>query len=221
MVDDREERGQEAAATGLRIECAYDRTVPIGELKPHPKNPNTHPDDQVGWIARLLQTHGWREPITVSTRSGFIVRGHGRRLAAIVLGEAVVPVDYQDYASEEAELADLIADNRVAEMSFFNRDLLREDLQLLQAADIGIEGAGFDLPDLLALGEAADVPVEESDGEEAPPFSEDQVADVRTDRFFLVFRNEEEKAFWCRRLGVPVETPRRVFLPRDVASGAA
>lgn len=47
---------------------------------------------------------GWRA--TVSTRSDFVVRSHGWLLA-----------DRQDYATEAKEWAELIADNRIAELS--------------------------------------------------------------------------------------------------------
>jgi hypothetical protein len=38
-----------------------------------------------------------------------VVRGHGRLAAALLLGEEVVPVDYQDYTSDADELAEQLA----------------------------------------------------------------------------------------------------------------
>ena len=46
-----------------------------------------------------------------------IVRGHGRYLAAVLLKEKGAPVDYQDYANEGEEWRDLLADNKIAELS--------------------------------------------------------------------------------------------------------
>jgi len=83
----------------------------------NPRNPNKHPQEQIKLLATIIRSQGWRAPITVSRQSGYVVRGHGRLAAAILLGTEVVPVDYQNYATEAEEWADLIADNRIAELS--------------------------------------------------------------------------------------------------------
>ena len=101
-------------AGGVPIYCAFDDVVEVGLVKPNPSNPNTHPLDQIELLAKIIQAQGWRAPVTVSTLSGLVVRGHGRLMAAIHAGLSHVPVDYQHYDSEEAETADLIADNRIA-----------------------------------------------------------------------------------------------------------
>lgn len=46
-----------------------------------------------------------------------IVKGHGRLEAAKRLGRREAPVEFQDYESEAAELADLLADNKIAELA--------------------------------------------------------------------------------------------------------
>ena len=97
--------------------CAHDEMVDVVKVIPNPRNPNKHPKAQIELLARIIKAQGWRAPITVSTRSGFIVRGHGRLLAAQKLGMEKVPIDYQEYDSEASEWADLIADNRLAELA--------------------------------------------------------------------------------------------------------
>lgn len=94
----------------MKVECAHSEMVLIGDVKPHPKNPNTHPDEQVELLAKIISDTGWRSPIVVSKRSGYVVKGHGRLAAAKHAGFDRVPVDLQDYDSEEQELADLVAD---------------------------------------------------------------------------------------------------------------
>jgi ParB-like chromosome segregation protein Spo0J len=89
----------------IRIECAYDKLVSIDQLRPNLKNPNTHSEEQIAKLALLIKNHGWRHPITVSNRSGFIVAGHCRLMAAKLLELKQVPVDYQDFASEAEEFA--------------------------------------------------------------------------------------------------------------------
>jgi DNA modification methylase len=113
-------------AGSIPVYCAHDKIVPVGEVKPNPKNPNHHPEEQIELLAKIIKAQGWRKPITVSTRSGLIVSGHGRLMAAKLAGVSHVPVDFQHYESEDAELADLLADNRLAELSEINDKMLAE-----------------------------------------------------------------------------------------------
>ena len=90
-----------AWADGVPVYCAHDAIVDVTTLVPNPANPNKHPDEQIQLLGRIIREHnGWRAPITVSNRSGFIVKGHGRLSAALLEGLKEVPVDYQNYASE-------------------------------------------------------------------------------------------------------------------------
>ena len=64
------------------VYCAFDEIVDITKLKPNPKNPNTHPKEQIELLSEVIMKTGWRAPITISTLSGLIVKGHGRLSAA-------------------------------------------------------------------------------------------------------------------------------------------
>ncbi len=132
-----------AYADGVPVYCAHDQIVDVAELVPNPKNPNTHPDSQVQLLGRIIRSAGWRQPITVSTRSGFIVKGHGRLAAALLEGMKEVPVDYQAYATEADEYADLVADNRLAELAEIDKRMLAEIFEEIDAADIAMEQTGF------------------------------------------------------------------------------
>ena len=125
------------AAQEFKTHCLYDEMVPVGELKPHPKNRNKHPDEQIARLAGILKYQGFRYPVKVSKRTGFVTSGHGRILAAKANGWAMVPVNFQDYDSEEMEYADVQADNAIAswaelDLSGINSDLtdLGPDLDL-------------------------------------------------------------------------------------------
>jgi hypothetical protein len=129
----------------IPVHCAHTRLVDPNTLKPNPVNPNRHSAHQIQLLASIIQDQGWRNPVTVSKRSGLIVRGHGRLEAALLLGCEVVPVDEQDYASEAAELADLLADNRLSELAELDEDDLRRVLKSIADADpdFDIELTGF------------------------------------------------------------------------------
>ena len=137
--------------SGPAVNCAFDELVPLEKVVPNPRNPNQHPQSQVALLAKVIAHQGWRAPIVVSTRSGFIVAGHGRYEAAKALGLAAVPVDYQDFATEADEWAHLVADNRLAELAEADESALKALLGELKAADFDLDLAGFDAGALEAL----------------------------------------------------------------------
>ena len=99
------------------------------DLKPHPKNRNKHPKDQIERLAKILKYQGFRKPIVVSNLSGYVVEGHGRIQAALHNKWERVPVCYQDFEDETQEYAHLTADNAIAlwaelDMAGINSDTL-------------------------------------------------------------------------------------------------
>ena len=163
-------------------------------LIPHPKNPNRHPAKQIELLARVIQHQGWRNPIVVSKRSGFIVAGHGRLMAAEKMGVQMVPVDLQEFETEADELAHLAADNRIAELAEMDQDQLEELLTELEGIeDFDFELSGFERASLDDLLEEA---VEEPRGPGlvaefgAAPFT---ILDARSGRW------QERKRAWMDR----------------------
>ena len=129
--------------TDVSIYCAHTELVDTDKLVENPRNPNQHPDSQIALLAKIIRAQGFRNAIVVSKRSGFITKGHGRFAAARLLEMEKVPVDYQEYESEAAEWADMIADNRIAELSENDDEALKNLLQELDG-EIDLELTGFD-----------------------------------------------------------------------------
>lgn len=137
------EKEPKGYAGEIPVYCAFDKVVSIDEVKPNPQNPNMHPPEQIEILAKVIQGQGWRAPITVSTLSGLVVRGHGRLMAAQLLNLDSVPIDYQHYASQEEEVADLIADNRIAELAEIDNTQLAELLAGVDFENIDISMTGY------------------------------------------------------------------------------
>lgn len=160
-------------ADGIPVYCAYDEIVPIGQLRPNPKNPNKHPQDQIEKLGKIIRGNGWRNPITVSTRSGLIVKGHGRLLTAQLEELKEVPIEYQNYESEEAELADLTADNRIAELAEIDSKMLADVFADIDTGAIDFELSGYseeEYKDIAtALSEAVHNEVNDPDAVIEPP----------------------------------------------------
>ena len=145
----------------MRVLCAHTSLADPASLKPNPSNPNRHSAHQIQLLAAIIQEQGWRAPITVSKRSGLIVRGHGRLEAALLIGCDKVPVDEQDYANEAEELADLLADNRLSELAELDEADLKKVIEKLRQADptFDVELTGFmedEIAKLFAEEEAGD-----------------------------------------------------------------
>ena len=169
-------------ADGIPVYCAHDEIVPIGQLRPNPKNPNKHPHEQIEKLGKIIRGNGWRNPITVSTRSGLIVKGHGRLMTAQLEELKEVPVEYQNYESEEAELADLTADNRIAELAETDRQMLADIFADIDTGAIDFELSGYTEDEYGELASALSEAVhnELNDPDEVPEVPEE--ADIITQR---------------------------------------
>lgn len=141
------------------IFCAHTELVETEKLVSNPRNPNRHPESQIKLLAKIIRAQGWRNPIVVSKRSGFVIKGHGRLDAAKLLECERVPVDFQDYDNEAAEWADMLADNRIAELAETDDEELKKLIQELDGK-IDLDLTGFDAVSLdeLLPPEAGDEP---------------------------------------------------------------
>jgi hypothetical protein len=99
------------------------KRVSIDELKPHPKNPRTHPDSAIEKLERSIKEFGWTNPILVSA-DGYVLAGHARLKAAKIAGIKEVPVIYLPLEGAKAE-AYMIADNRLQEETEWNDNILK------------------------------------------------------------------------------------------------
>jgi hypothetical protein len=120
------------------------------ELTPYPKNPRRHSDTQIAQIAGSIAQFGFNSPILIDSR-GNIIAGHGRYLASLKLGLDTVPVVVLDHLSETEKRAYILADNKLAELSSFDDDLLRTELAELRDAEIDLGGLGFSDDELRVL----------------------------------------------------------------------
>jgi ParB-like chromosome segregation protein Spo0J len=124
----------------LKINCAHHELVELHKLQPNPMNPNKHPARQIELLAKIIDYQGQRSPIVVSKRSGFITKGHGRLEAIKSLGWDKAAVDFQDYDSEAQEYADMVADNKIAELAEHDDNLMLESIKTLGIEDLELLG---------------------------------------------------------------------------------
>jgi len=125
---------------------------PLDKLLPYVRNARQHSEDQIAQIAASIAEFGFVNPILTGA-DGVLVAGHGRLAAAHKLGLATVPVVVLDHLTPTQRRALVLADNRLAELSTWDNDLLRIELEALQDDGFDLDLTGFDadaLADLLA-----------------------------------------------------------------------
>jgi ParB-like chromosome segregation protein Spo0J len=120
---------------------------PIEKLRPYEKNARTHSEEQVEQIAESMREFGFVNPIIVASDAG-ILAGHGRLMAANQLGLKTVPVIVVDHLDEKQRRAFVIADNKIAMNSGWDKELLAEEIEELDLEHFDLEILGFDLDEL-------------------------------------------------------------------------
>lgn len=118
---------------------------PIADVIPYELNSKKHPKEQVAKIAKSIELGGWDQPIVVD-REGVIIKGHGRRLAAILRDDKHVPVLQRKDLTPDQVKAARLADNRSA-LSDIDPELLRQEMLALPDADTLLDGI-FDKKEL-------------------------------------------------------------------------
>lgn len=60
--------------------------VPIGELRPNPRNPRKHPESQIERLMAALRRDGQTRPLLARKANKMLIAGHGVHTAARRLG---------------------------------------------------------------------------------------------------------------------------------------
>lgn len=131
----------------------------LDKILPYPKNAKLHPAEQIDRLAAVIAAQGWDQPIVLD-RHGVVIKGHGRRLAALKLGLAQAPVIVRrDMSDAEADAA-RISDNAVSSTAYDTRVMQEELHRLMRQTDIafGVDDLGLSEKDKTLLLEALDVP---------------------------------------------------------------
>lgn len=137
-------------------------------LKPYENNPRQHSEAQLDRLVRSIKEFGFTNPILIDDGCN-VIAGHGRLLAAELMGLQRVPTITLGHLTASQRRAYVIADNQLALNSTWDDDILQAELQALSEAgyDLTLLGWGDDLPtfgediDLSALDDLEDDPTAE------------------------------------------------------------
>jgi DNA modification methylase len=130
---------------------AHIESVPIGLIRPNPRNARTHSKKQIRKIAESIRKFGFLNPIIVD-EDNMVLAGHGRLGAARLVGLPHVSIVRFGHLTAAQKRAYLIADNKIAEDAGWDREMLAIELgeliDLLPAEGIDVSLTGFEAPEI-------------------------------------------------------------------------
>jgi DNA modification methylase len=122
--------------------------IELSKLKPYPGNAKSHPQSQIDLLVKQI-AEGFDQPIVVD-KDFVIIKGHGRRMAAMQMQLKTVPVIVRDDLTPQQVKAARIADNKLAETDW-DMELLAQELEALDAGGYDLGDLGFDESELESL----------------------------------------------------------------------
>ena len=122
----------------------------IEQLIPYARNSRTHSDAQVAQIAASIKEFGWTNPVLMDGDNG-IIAGHGRVLAARVLGHTDIPTIELSHMTDIQKRAYIISDNKLAMNAGWDEEVLGLELTELKEFGFDFELTGFSINEINAL----------------------------------------------------------------------
>lgn len=122
----------------------------IDELKALTRNARTHPARQIRKLANAIGKFGFLVPVLVDGHNNLLA-GHARIEAARRLGLMTVPAIRVDHLSEGELRLFRIADNKLATLSGWDREILAEEFEILIEHEIELDVSGFEIAEIDAL----------------------------------------------------------------------
>lgn len=136
--------------------------VDINKLIPYINNARTHSPEQINKLRASLREFGFVNPVIVD-KDFNIIAGHGRVEAAKAEHLTEVPCVFVEHLTEAQKKAYIIADNRMALDAGWNEELLKVELEALEAEAFDLSLTGFDEDELTDLFKSEKTEVEDDD----------------------------------------------------------
>lgn len=132
------------------------------DLKPYEDNARIHPESQIEKLQTSIQEYGIVLPVLIDANN-VIIAGHAIVLACLKLELSEIPCVRASHLTEAQVKAYILADNRLAEDSSWDRSKLKtEMLRLRDEYGLELEHTGFEKREILRLRmDIADTPKNE------------------------------------------------------------
>lgn len=119
--------------------------VEVDQLTPHPENVN---EGDVGEIGVSIEKNGWFGAVLANPRTGRILAGKHRWLAAKQKGAKKVPTLWRLCETDEEEVRVMLACNQTTRLGRDDSTKLADLLTELAKTPVGLLGTGFSGDDL-------------------------------------------------------------------------
>ncbi len=124
--------------------------VEISKLIPYVNNARTHSAEQITKLRSSLREFGFINPVIIDSDYN-VIAGHGRIEAAKLENIKEVPCVLVDYLTPAQKRAYIIADNRMAMDAGWDEELLKIEIEALQAEAFDIDLTGFEEKEIADL----------------------------------------------------------------------
>lgn len=172
----------------MKIAAADDGNIVYqvpGNLTPYGGNARVHDERQIAAMMASMKEFGFTGAI-VTNEDGMVLAGHGRLEAAKRLGLETVPVRVAAGLTPQQQKAYVLADNRIAQMSKWDKPKLQAEIEMLMAEDFNIEITGFSTAEIDLLIDTSAETGSEGDPDDLQP--EDVSEQVTVSREGDLFR---------------------------------
>lgn len=162
----------------------------VDDLHPYEKNPRIN-DEAVQYVKESINQFGFKVPIIIDSNN-IIVAGHTRLKAAIELGMEKVPCIIADDLTPKQIKAFRIAENKTNEKSYWDNDLLADELKELEF-DIDMTDFGFGEFEIEML--TNDFTPEEYDKDVIEEYAEKAEQNLKSKRVIITYSTDDEEKF--------------------------
>ena len=167
--------------------------IDINLIVPYKNNPREIPIKSVKKVADSIKEFGNNQPIVVD-KENIIVVGHTRWKALKQLGRSKAYIVKKDFTQNEA-MAYRIMDNRSGEGSKWEKELLKNELNILREKDFNLDLTGLTFDEIEKFTDTTPI-FEPTNDIIADINTEDITAPITTVKMVQLFFNDEtEKKF--------------------------
>jgi ParB-like nuclease domain len=130
------------------------KLVPILELRPNPRNPNKHSEDQVNRLMAALRRDGQTRPLLARKANSMLIAGHGVHTAARRLGWEHISVVFLDVEQRDADRI-MLSDDRLAALSELDQRRVADLLQ--EVADGDLMATGYSVEEAAKVLQSSEI----------------------------------------------------------------
>jgi len=126
------------------------KVMEVGSLRMDAQNARSHSEEQIQLLAEAIKEYGFNNPVVIDDKNE-VKAGHGRIMAAKLLGMKKVPTVYIGHLTKEQLKGYALMDNKIALMSTWDVTNLRNTLKYLDNTEFDLKLTGFSEDEVMRI----------------------------------------------------------------------